>query len=192
MENIFKEKIIWIAAAVVVLGGIWYFFPSSPNSGGEATVATSTKPSGTTSTQQTTKPSIPRPATGGSVTTQKPASSVKVAGVNTLAYLYSLKEPLVCSVSMTAAGVKRSGTMYVADAHMRVDFASTSMIDDGSYLYVWVHGAAKGTKLSSTLSVSGSVIASNGGFDTANPFSFTCNAWTKDASVFAPPASVSF
>ena len=186
-----KQKVIWIGAAVIVLGCGWYFF-SSPSTGNNGTelVATTTAstPKQTTSKSSSTQ-SAPRPA-GGSTAT-KPAEPVMAAGVNTLAYLYSLKQPLVCSVTVGTT-IKRTGTMYIADAKMRANFTTTSMIDDGSLLYVWTRGAAKGIQLSAVSSVSGSVIASNGGFDTANPFSFRCNSWTKDASVFTPPASVTF
>ena len=34
--------------------------------------------------------------------------------------------------------------------------------------------------------------AARGGLDLGTPFAFACNPWTVDASVFAPPASVSF
>lgn len=183
------QKSIWIAAAIIVLGGVWYFF-SSPGGNQEAVPTATTTQSGTTPTQQTTpKPATARPA--GSGTTQKPAVPTKAAGVNTLSYLYSLKLPLVCTVTVGTT-VKRSGTMYVADAKMRVNFSNTSMIDDGSFLYVWTKGATKGLKLSAVSSVSGSAIAANGGFDPANPFSFSCNSWTQDAGVFTPPTSITF
>lgn len=182
MEHLNTQKSIWIAVAIVVLGGAWYFFSSPSGNQDVAPVATTT--------QQGTKPTTAtRPA--GSGTTQKPAVPTKAAGVNTLSYLYSLKQPLVCAVTVGTT-VKRSGTMYIADAKMRVNFSATSMIDDGSYLYVWTKGATKGLKLSSVSSVSGSAIAANGGFDPANPFSFSCNSWTKDANVFSPPTSITF
>ena len=185
-----KQKIIWIAAAIVVLGGAWYFF-SSPSENQEGVSVATTTQSDTTPTQSTTpKPTTTRP-TGSGTTTQKPAAPTKVAGVNTLSYLYSFKQPLVCSVTVGTT-VKRAGTMYVADAKMRVNFSTTSMIDDGSFLYVWTKGATKGLKLSAVSSVSGSAIAANGGFDPANPFSFSCSGWTKDVSILTPPGSVTF
>lgn len=189
MEYMNIQKCIWIAVAIVVLGGAWYFVSSPSGSQDVVPTATTTQP-GTTSTQKAPKPTTTtRPAGGG--TAQKSVVPTKVAGINTLSYLYSLKQPLVCAVT-AGTSVKRSGTMYVADANMRVNFSNTSMIDDGSFLYVWTKGATKGLKLSAVSSVSGSVIASNGGFDPVNPFSFTCSSWTKDANVFAPPASIVF
>ena len=69
---------------------------------------------------------------------------------------------------------------------------NTSMIHDGEYLYAWTSGASKGLKLPAASSVSGSAIASNGGFDLSTDLSFACNPWTENTSVFTPPASISF
>ncbi len=82
--------------------------------------------------------------------------------------------------------------MYVADGEMRVNFAHTSMIDDGAYFYAWTDGASQGLKLLAASSASGSAIAANGGFDPASNISFACNPWTANMSVFVPPASISF
>ncbi|MDO8742580.1 MAG: hypothetical protein Q7J45_03560 [bacterium] len=184
-----KQKIIWIAVAIVVLGGAWYLFSGS-SGGSDETGLIATTTSSTSSQQTTAKPSTARP-TGSGTTTQKPVAPTKVAGVNTLSYLYSFKQPLVCSVTVGTT-VKRAGTMYVADAKMRVNFSTASMIDDGSFLYVWKKGATTGLKLSAVSSVSGSAIAVSGGFDPANPFSFSCSGWTKDVSILTPPGSVTF
>lgn len=188
------QKAVWALVAVVVLGGAWYFLsgPSSETPGSETVATTSTQATQTPSKQTPTKPPATKPSGGTTTTTApKPVSNVKVAGINTLSYLYELKQPLVCTVTVGTT-LKRSGTMYIADAKMRANFTASSMIDDGSYLYVWLKGASKGISFPTTSSVGGSVIATNGGFDPGNPFSFSCNAWTKDASLFTPPASITF
>ncbi len=193
MQNIDTQRIIWIVAAFIVLGCGWYLFSGSSVGDNETVLVATTTPS-TPSRSTTTKPSTALPATrpvGSGTASPKPVMPIKAAGVNTLSYLYSLKQPLVCTVTVGTT-IKHSGTMYVADAKMRANFTTTSMIDDGSYLYVWTKGATKGLQLSAVSSVSGSAIASNGGFDTANPFSFSCSNWATDATVFTPPTSVTF
>lgn len=196
MDN---KIIVWVIATAVVLGGAWYFFSNSPGgSGGWLSAATTTLPI-STSTQQTAAKKSSSSSTAGSGAAKKSVTSAKVAGVGPLSYLFNLKQSLVCTVK-TAAYVKRSGTMYVADEKMSGNFTgyvngvltNTSMIDDGAYLYVWKNGASTGLKLPAVLSASGSVIASNGGFDPATDLSFACNTWTKNENVFVPPTSVSF
>ena len=194
-----NKIIVGIIAVAVVLGGVWYSFSNSTGgNGGWVSTATTTLPV-STSTQQTTTKKSSTSNTAGSGAVKKSVTPVKIAGVGPLSYLFDLKQPLVCSVKTTIY-VKRSGTMYVADRKMRGNFTSyingmltnTSMIDDGAYLYVWKNGASTGLKLLATISVSGSVIASNGGFDPSTDLSFACNTWTKNENVFVPPTSVSF
>lgn len=184
------QKSVWILAAIVVLGGIWYFFSdSAANTREVATVATSTQTTTVPVQKTVPKPEVAKPTVPS--VAPKTVSTVRVAGVNTLSYLYEMKQPLVCTVTVGTV-VKRTGTMYVADRQMRADFTASSMIDTGSYLYVWAHGAAKGLTFPTTSSVGGSVIATNGGFDPGNAFSFACNVWTKDPNVFTPPTGVTF
>ncbi len=182
--------------AVIVAASAWYVFSRNPNgSGGNPPVATTT-PTSLPALQGKSMPA-PVPATkSGSGTAQRttvPAPApAKASGVTPLSYIFSLKQSLVCSIRTTGTSIQRSGTMYIADGEMRANFTSSSMIDDGTYLYVWQGGASKGLKLLAASSASGSAIASNGGFDPSTPLSFACNSWTKNASLFTPPASVSF
>jgi hypothetical protein len=66
------------------------------------------------------------------------------------------------------------------------------MISDGTYLYTWKSGAANGLKLLSSSSVSGSAMASNGGFDPGTSVSFECNPWAENVGIFTPPSTVTF
>ncbi|MHB8660709.1 MAG: hypothetical protein ACYC75_02085 [Minisyncoccota bacterium] len=182
----------WAVVIIIVVGSAWYVFSGSPKgNGGVSPVATTTA-----STQQgTNTPSHSYTVKSGSTTQRIVApvsASAKIIGVTTLSYLFGLKQPLVCSVRTTGTSVQRSGTMYIADGEMRANFTSSSMIDDGTYLYAWQSDASKGLKLLAASSVSGSAIASNGGFDLSTILSFACNPWAKNPSVFVPPTSVSF
>lgn len=180
---------VWAVVAVVVLVGAWYLYSGSGVwSGGMWSTATTTL--GTSAQPETTQPSATSPVkkTG---TTQKPVAPAKVTGLNTIAYLYSLKEPLACSVK-TTVGYARAGMMYVANGKMRANLASSAMLADGMYLYAWAQGASTGLKLLAATSASGSAIAAAGGFDPATPVSYSCNPWVEDATIFTPPTGVSF
>ncbi|MFI5260446.1 MAG: hypothetical protein ACHQU0_01455 [Candidatus Paceibacteria bacterium] len=181
-----NNKIWWAVGAVVVLLGAWYLFSGSMSgNGGVSNVATTTT---STSTQQTGATSVPAHTT----TAAKPtATTAKIVGISTVSYLFGLKEPLICGIKTTDS-YKRSGTMYVADGELRANFVSTSMINDGKYLYAWTRGTTKGLQLLANSSVSGSAIARAGGFDPGTNISFSCNPWTKDASMFAVPVTVTF
>ena len=187
-----NQIIVWAVAAVVLVS-VWYVFSSNLSGSGTGSPVATTTVSTSTQTQRGTN--NPPPArTGQSSTPSKPVTptSAKIVGTTPISYLFDLRQPLMCSIKTTGTSVQRSGTMYVADGEMRADFINTSMIDDGTYLYVWANGATKGLKLLAASGVSGSAIASNGGFDLVTPLSFACNPWTKDASVFVPPSSVAF
>lgn len=188
-----NQLIVWSVVAIIVLVSVWYVFLSGSGGGGLGLpIATTTAPTNTQTQQGSNNP--PRTHTGQSTTPSKPVTptSAKVVGITPVSYLFSLKEPLVCSFKTTGTSAQRSGTLYVADGKMRANLATATMLDDGMYLYVWASGATSGLKLLAASSVSGSAMASNGGFDLATPLSFACNPWTKDASVFVPPSSVSF
>lgn len=184
------QKIVWTIVVGMVVGGVWYLLSkTTPETPGVELVATSTPTTKIPAPQTVTKPAITKPA--HTTTVPKSTSNVTITGINTLSYLYELKQPLICAVTVGTT-LKRSGTMYIADAKMRANFSASSMIDDGVYLYVWMKNATKGIRLSAVSSVSGSVMAGNGGFDPENPFSFSCSLWMKDASVFVPPTTVAF
>lgn len=191
-KKIDKKIIAGAIGAAVILGGAWIFFGSSSGGNGSGSPTATTTPQASTSPQQTAqtpyrapaKSPVWRPA-------PKPPVAAKISGITPLAYLFSLKQPLLCAIQTTDS-YKRSGTMYVANGEMRVNFARTSMIDDGTYYYAWTDGASQGLKLLAASSASGSAIAGNGGFDPASNISFACNPWTANMNVFVPPASVSF
>ena len=177
--------------AAIILGGAWIFFGSlSGGNGSGSSTATTTMQASTSPQQaaQTTRAPAKSPAWHP---VQKPPVAAKISGITPLAYLFSLKQSLLCAIQTTDS-YRRSGTMYVADGEMRVNFAHTSMIDDGTYFYAWTDGASQGLKLLAASSASGSAIAGNGGFDPTSNISFACNPWTANMNVFVPPASVSF
>ena len=189
-KKIDKKIVAGAIGAVLILSGAWIFFGSSSGGGGSTAPTATTTPQASTSPQQTTGYRAPAKSPAWHPV-QKPPVAAKISGITPLAYLFSLKQSLLCAIQTTDS-YKRSGTMYVADGKMRVNFARTSMIDDGMYFYAWTDGAAQGLRLLAASSASGSAIAGSGGFDPASNISFACNPWTANMSVFVPPASVSF
>jgi hypothetical protein len=183
----------WIILGIVVVCAIWYIatLPGADNQ--QPLTATSTTFTSTTTVPTT---SSTKPAQGAQKASpapvKKPATvTANLQGIGTVEYLFSLRMPLMCSVTTTGT-VRRSGALYVAERKFRLNFQTASMINDGSYLYVWKTGAAKGLKLLAAASVSGNAMAANGGFDPGTDLSFACAAWTENPSFFVPPSSVAF
>lgn len=202
-----QKAIGWVIVAAIALFVVaWYVAKIPPTTSG--TTATSTP----TTTQQaqtpaptTTKtPTATRsssPTTKSTATTPAPTTqSARVVGVSSLSYLIGLKQDLVCSISTTSTVPRRTGTVYVSGGQMRANLSSTvsgqtfksHMINDGKYLYVWMDSGTNGTKLLSSSSVAGSVVASRGGIDPTANVNFACNPWTVDSSVFTPPTDITF
>lgn len=200
--------IIFVTVVIVVAGVVSYFFSNHQKiNGGESSIATTTSPIGTSTQQVTYKPPSSLPPTkvgypAKSAVSQKSVTSApnEIVGVGSVSYLLSLNQSLICTIKALSAYTKRSGTIYVAKGEMRGNFVSyingvltsTSMVDDGKYLYVWVNNALTGLKLLAASGVSGSAIASNGGLDLAASLSFGCNPWTENPNVFVPPTAISF
>ncbi len=124
------------------------------------------------------------------------------------------KGDVKCEVETIDTAVRSSGTVYVAGGKMRGDMTAvtpqatfdTHVIADGAYVYTWLEGSAQGVKLSMQLA-SGSTsspvttIYNDGNGTTTDSGSpdiynsnvnYTCEPWTPDTSIFAPPSSVEF
>lgn len=189
-----NETIAWIVVAVVVVGtSIWLIVGGLSSTPGSVSTTT---PSGTSTGSQTTSNT---PGTGTTNPGGKEANP-QTSGVGSLTFLLSQKANWKCSVTTRGTGVKRSGTLYVANTRARGNFTGvvggqttmTSMIDNGLNLYLWTNGNTKGLKLSATLSASGSAAATNGGVDPAAQLDYDCYPWTADMAQFTLPAGVTF
>jgi len=205
---------VTLVVAVVLVGGLVSVFWSLL--GGSSPLAQAPAASSTPETTPTPEPTPtptpsptpePTPSTTPPVVAPNPAPvktptpvvkkpvvpkvKIIVGGVGRLSYLVGLKQSLTCSIK-TTVGTKRSGTLYVAEGKVRINFTSSSMIADGTYLYAWLASATKGVQLPAAQSASGSVIAANGGIDPGNDISYSCSAWVENSSVFTPPSTVTF
>ncbi len=184
-----------VAGIIIVVGGAWYVFSNSPKENKVGTSVATTTTLTSTPVLQRKNTFLPSSSIGKGSTMPKlveTPTSARIVGVTTISYLFGLKQSLVCSIKTVGTPLERSGTMYIANGEMRAYLTSTSMLDDGTYLYAWTDGASKGLKLLAASYVSGSTIATNGGFDLATTLAFACNSWAENTNVFIPPASVSF
>lgn len=194
-----NKTIAGIVIAVLALGGAWYLFTTQAaklRNEISAPVATTTP----TAAAPAQKQIAPKPTRTPSASKPVASTGAATGGVGSITSLLALKQSLSCDIETINPIVKRSGTLYVDSGRVRGDFityidgnkVSTSMIDDGTSLYAWTSGSATGLKLPAALSASGSAIASHGGIDLAATFNYSCNPWAANASLFIPPASITF
>ena len=197
-----QNQIAALAIIIVVIGGgAWYFSTAHRAPQAATPLATPSPPAAaTTSPTPATKSAAPARPTRPRTPQPARTEPVVISGYSSISYLLSLKQSLSCTVDAVAAGARRTGTIYVAGGKMRGDFsglvngvaAKTSMIDNGTRVYVWTDGATTGLELLAASSVNGSVIASHGGIALSSDFSFACSRWTEDQNLFVPPPSVTF
>jgi hypothetical protein len=179
----------WIILLAVAIAATWYLSSST-------SAVVGIQPSVITTPQGTPSGTAAKTTGGAKVNPSAPApvgkpSIAKMQGIGTVAFLSTFREPLICTITTTGIS-KRTASLYLTDGKFRVNFATASVISDGLYLYTWKSGALTGLKLLAGSSVSGSVIASNGGFDPGSDLSFACAKWAENDSLLVPPASVSF
>lgn len=96
------------------------------------------------------------------------------------------------------------GTTYIANGKMRTDYESTygdgktysgSMINDGTYMYMWTATPPQGMKLKITAEMDKQIEEAKQNqayIDPNTPMSYRCNNWSNDATIFTPPAEVTF
>lgn len=111
-----------------------------------------------------------------------------------------------CSVA--ASGTEGAGmtnmVVYVDGAQVRTDATmeqggqgavESHTITDGQFMYMWSSSMAQGMKMK--IPEAGAGTGGATGSDTTGPnydtrYSYDCDPWSADASVFAPPADVTF
>jgi hypothetical protein len=107
-----------------------------------------------------------------------------------------------------------SGTLYIGDSKMRGDLqtadngktATTHMINDGSYVYIWTDGQKDGYKMSTaTIKKEAAQVSmspesnapseaqpSSGPVNMNQKADYSCGPWSVDSSMFAVPQNVTF
>ncbi len=161
-----------IAAVVVVGGGAWYLSTSKGTTEGAPTAGNENEEAETN------------------------------AGSGTFADLMMRAGSWKCTVTTTIEEAPSSGTVYVAGGKVRADFVSkpaalngaevaSSMIQMDGYVYTWTDAFPQGMKMKipEGNNTQGS---SQAGVDYSSKVDYDCGAWSVDASMFTPPASVTF
>lgn len=121
----------------------------------------------------------------------------------------SLKDLLVrkdnqkCSYTDRTDGSQSSGTIYSNAKQMRGDFSYTDaqgktmtshMVSDAEFVHVWVDGQPRGFKMSVATadSPTSGDATQNAGFDLEKSYSYDCDSWNVDSSLFKLPTGVEF
>lgn len=110
-----------------------------------------------------------------------------------------------CAVqSNSAEGIDTTGTVYLNAGMIRVDASTkmpgssdikTSIIVAPDYTYTWTAQAGNvGFKAKTVRAASpdGSEGSASYGFDASQIGDYSCEAWNADASLFVPPATITF
>ena len=121
----------------------------------------------------------------------QPSSSTKSASMKDL----MAGESQTCTYS--DAGY--TGTVYVANNKMRMDYTGTSngvtvtshSIIDGNVYYSWIDGQPNGFKFDVSKTGAGQA-GPNQNVDINRTFDYNCSAWSVDNSKFTLPAGVQF
>ena len=135
-------------------------------------------------------------------TSQTPAKSQNSSTNTTLAGLIALGQNLRCSFSVTGTnGDLTNGTFYVSKENVRGDFTvktpdgkqnQMSIIRMGDTNYVWGSALPRGIKMTLSLDkITQGAQASQ--YSAVNQkTNYNCLPWNVDASLFTPPANVTF
>jgi hypothetical protein len=131
----------------------------------------------------------------------KPANSKSQTMQGTIKSLLTAGKSQKCTYSSQLESSSVEGIVYVTNGKMKGDFTTTSkenkvtghMIVDGGYSYIWTDLTSKGIKMAIDLQQQPSSASANSQAPDINQsFSYTCQGWTPDNTVFAPPSNVSF
>jgi hypothetical protein len=166
-----KALIGLVIALVVVGGGAWYF------------------------SQQE--------GSGGPLGDGVPTGDKKdVVGSGSLSDLMKRGGSSVCTVSSKDPNSVSSGKVYVAGGSVRGDFTSavdgksyeSHFINADGYIYTWSSAMPQGMKMADDgkMMEGGTSSAPEGSVDPSVAYDYSCDSWTGDQGMFAPPAEVTF
>ncbi len=108
-----------------------------------------------------------------------------------------------CTFTHDSVVAKSGGTVYISGSRIRGDFSSvvpqvnmtveSHMIQNDGYVYAWSPMSPSGMKAKAmTGGASGSAAMSGQGVDQNQAYTYNCEKWSVDASVFALPSGISF
>ena len=117
----------------------------------------------------------------------------------TLRSLIAIGKDVRCAVIGPTASGTTNGTVYVSGSMMRGDFTTSSstsgsteshVIRQGDQMFVW--SGSQGAKMSLTDMENNAQASAKAGVDMNSEVTYDCKSWTKDASKFTVPTTVSF
>lgn len=106
-----------------------------------------------------------------------------------------------CTVDASTAQSVSSGVTYISGGKIRADFTTSvqgygnvdsHMLADGTHVYSWSSMMPQGIKTAQTAAGQGGAETSGSGMDANQSYSYDCQPWTPEPSVFAVPAEVTF
>ncbi len=105
-----------------------------------------------------------------------------------------------CTVDITTAQSVSSGITYSSGGKVRGDFTTkvqgygnveSHMITDGTDVYTWTSVTPQGFK--TKMSTPGETAVTSGqAVNTNQPYTYDCESWTTDVSVFVIPSDITF
>lgn len=183
-KNMTTKLALWVLGAVLVAGG-GYYYVSHRSSMPEA---------GTVSQGATAS------STGEAGAQQGGAFSGSIADLSARGGDWSCVIKAQSDTGSAQAGTV--GTVYVSGHNVRGDFSTNApgygvveshMIADGTNVYTWSSAMPFGIKTAMTASSqSGSQATSGQGASANQSYAYDCTPAQSDASLYAPPANVTF
>jgi len=147
---------------------------------------------------KSTQPSINK----APVTKNESADSGTQAVQGTIKSLLSSGKSQKCTYSNDPKSASVSGTLYVANGKMRVDFVSGTeqakisghVILDSGFSYVWTDMSKQGVKMAidQKLQQPSSAPVNSQTLDINQALAYTCQGWVEDSFVFTLPPDVTF
>ncbi|MDO8522456.1 MAG: hypothetical protein Q7S08_04190 [bacterium] len=170
-----------VVGAVVVIGGGYYLMTNSGGSASDSKAAQEQEQNVAESTEATL------------------AQAGKFNG--SLSELAARGGSWKCTVDASTAQSVSSGVTYASGGKVRSDFSTkvqgygnveSHVIADGQDVYTWSSVMPQGIKTKMAQQTDGGTATSGQGVNTNQPYSYDCQPWTADASVFVTPSSVVF
>ncbi len=198
----FIIPLIIVALAIIVGGGVWY--SKSHNKVNVEKSAMTENNTDSVNNDKVKKDEASVDASG----------KVKVHG--SLADLAKYGKDYECTFSSNQAKMQMDGHVFVSGENVAGEFKihagsagvmTSHIITDKDFMYSWSsmmnQGFKKAKNTQATTSISGTPVnvpgntavkgtGSTNAQDFQNMYDYDCQVWNKDASVFVPPANISF
>lgn len=142
-------------------------------------------------------PATPQPQT--TVPAVQNATPQTVEG--TIQSLLSSGRSVQCTFNSATTSAQVKGTIYVSGGKMRGDFEVVTkavtvishLINDSQFMYIWNDATKQGIKIANTTGQTQSKTpTSSQGPDMTKSYTYSCQDWSADSSLFVLPSAVTF